>query len=85
MGKLLLLVAGLFLALALMRVFAAQRNGKRSRKDNTSTDNATTPNHSTKGPSSEQPSNKPLALLPCTQCGVHMSQQELHAHQANHP
>jgi hypothetical protein len=70
MGKLLLLVALLFAAVAVLRVVAGKRIDVKSAPSKT-------PNPQPTAGSS----NAVQALLPCPYCGVHMAQDELKQHQ----
>ncbi len=69
MGKLLLLVAALFLAVAVLRVLASQRKPNRKR---------------TAQPPSQAAPSDVQTLLPCPSCGVHMAASEMAAHRASH-
>ena len=74
MGKLLLLVAALFVGVAALRVLVSVRKKQAHAEPQAQ---ACTP---------APPANKPPALLPCPHCGVHMAQQELAQHQlSQHP
>jgi hypothetical protein len=70
MGKLLLLVALLFAAVAVLRVLAGKRSNFKP-----------TPSKTPNPHSTASTGHAVQSLLPCPHCGVHMAQDEIKQHQ----
>ena len=90
MGKLLLLVAALFVGVAALRVLASVRlnRSKAAPEHNSNPDLAPdlAPDSKAAPHAQGERANKPPALLPCPVCGIHMPEHALVQHQrSQHP